>query len=157
MPSNEYKSSGMNMVILEGKLTRDPELRYLQSGMAICKLSMANNQRYKTKSGESKEDTLFVNVTVWAKSAEYCGEHFKKGYPVEVVGKLKMEEWEDKATGAKRSTITITADDRIYQKTWDNANAGGGNQGGGNHGGYENQPKPRVIEEPMQESDDLPF
>ena len=151
----DLRMPNVNRVTLAGNLTRDPELRYISSGMAVCKLGMAVSNKYKTKTGETREDTLFINVTVWGASGEYCGEHMKKGAPVFVEGRLKMNEWEDKTSGQKRSTIEVTAD-RVQSLAWEDRGSGGGGQGGGDHGGYSDAPKPRVIEEPIPE-DDIPF
>lgn len=110
----------LNKVIIAGNLTRDPELQYLQSGTGLYKFGIAVNRRYKTKEGEQREDTFFINVTVWGKSAEYCGENLKKGKPVLIEGRLQGNEWEDKTTGQKRSAIEIVAD-RVSQLSWDDA------------------------------------
>jgi single-strand DNA-binding protein len=160
----DLRMPNINKVTIAGNLTRDPELRYINSGMAVCKLGVAVSNKFKTKTGETREDTVFVNVSVWGASAEYCGEHMKKGVPVLVDGHLKMNEWEDKTSGQKRSAIEITAD-RVQSLAWeDRGGQGGGGgggqqggqQGGGNYGGYSDAPKPRPIEEPIPE-DDIPF
>ncbi len=98
----------LNKVFLMGNLTRDPELRYVPSGTAVCTFSMAINQKYKTQSGEMKEDVTFVNITVWAKAAENCGEYLKKGSSVLVEGCLKFSSWEAE-DGKKRSKLDVTA------------------------------------------------
>ena len=165
----DLRMPDINHVTLAGRLTRDPELRYIASGSAVCKLGLAVSRKYKTKSGETREETLFVNVTVWGPSGEWCGEHMKKGAPVLVEGSLKSNEWEDKNTGQKRTAIDINAN-RVQSLAWEDRGdqqGGGGNygggqqsggqqQGGGNYGGYSDAPKPRAIEEPIPE-DDIPF
>ena len=155
----DLRMPDINRVTIAGRLTRDPELRYIPSGMAVCKLGLASSRKYKTKAGEQREDTVFINVTVWGQSAEYSGEHLKKGAPVMVEGSLRMNEWEDKTTGQKRSAIDINAD-RVHHLAWEDrggqGGGGGGQQGGGNYGGYSDAPKPRAIEEPIPE-DDIPF
>jgi len=164
---SDLRMPDVNKVSLAGRLTRDPELQYIASGTALCKLGLAVSRKFKTKSGETREDTVFINVTAWGATAEFCNEYMKKGAPVLVEGRLTMNEWEDKNTGQKRSTIEVTAD-RIQNMAWsDRGNQGGGgqgggygqNQGGGDQGGYSqggNAPQPRVIEEPIPE-DDIPF
>lgn len=151
----DLRMPDINKVQLAGRLTRDPELKYIASGTALCKLGMAVSKKYKTKSGEMKEDTLFINVTVWDKAAEWIAQDCKKGTAVLVDGELKMDSWEDKTTGQKRTTLEVRAF-RVQQLAWadrgDQGNQGG--QGGG--GGYQEAPKPRVIEEPIPE-DDIPF
>lgn len=97
-----------NQVILMGNLTADPELRYLQDGTAVCSLRMAINQVYTTPSGEKKEEVVFVRVTVWRKQAESCAEYLKKGKPILVDGRLKLDQWTDK-DGKKRSNLQVVA------------------------------------------------
>lgn len=97
----------MNRVFLMGNLTRDPELRYTPGGQAVCTLGMAVNNKFN-KDGESREETLFVDVNVWAKTAENCAEYLSKGSPIMVEGRLKFRTWEGQ-DGAKRSKIDVTA------------------------------------------------
>jgi single-strand DNA-binding protein len=101
--------ASFNRVILMGNLTRDPEVRYLSSGVAVAKLGLAVNERYKTKTGEWKEAPTFIDIDVWERQAETCAEYLKKGSPVLVEGRLKMDEWETKE-GEKRSKLKVTAD-----------------------------------------------
>lgn len=147
----DLKMPDINRVTLAGRLTRDPELRYIQSGTALCKVGLAVSRKFKGKDGNMSEETLFINVTVWGKSAEYVGEKIKKGDPVLVEGRLTSNEWEDQETGKRRTAVEVTAD-RVQSLSWDNASS----PGGGNYGGYEKQPKPRDIQEPIPE-DDIPF
>lgn len=115
--SKDLRMPDLNRATIAGNLTRDPELKFIPSGTALCKLGLACNRKYKTKDGEQKEETLFINATVWGKSAEYAGENFKKGQPILVEGRLKSDEWEDKNTGQKRSQIEISAD-RVQALSW---------------------------------------
>lgn len=108
----------LNKVLLAGRLTREPELSFIQSGKALCKLGLAVSKKFKTKGGEQKEETIFINVTCWGKTAEYVGEKLAKGRPVIVEGRLKSDEWEDKNTGQKRTSIEITAD-RVQALDWE--------------------------------------
>lgn len=148
----DLRMPDFNKVFLTGNLTRDPELKYLPSGMAVCKLGLAVSRRYKTKEGEQREDTLFINIDTWAKSAEYCGQNLKKGMPILVEGSLRSDEWEDKASGQKRTAIKVTAE-RVQRMSWDDRGASGPGAGGPGGGG---KPQPRAIEEPIPE-DDIPF
>lgn len=100
----------LNKVFLMGNLTRDPELRYTPGGSAVTDLGLAVNRSWTSKDGERKEDTLFIDVTVWDRQAETCCQYLKKGRPIHVEGSLKMESWEDKTTGEKRSKIKVLAD-----------------------------------------------
>ena len=144
---SDLRMPNINTVILAGRLTRDPELRYTPAGTAVCKLGLAATRYFKGKDGEKKEDTLFVDVTVWEKTAEYCGQRLKQGRPVVVEGQLRSSSWEDKTTGQKKSKIEINAS-RLQELDWSD------DRGGAPH------PKPeaesRPAEEPMPE-DDIPF
>ena len=99
----------VNSVILAGNLTRDPEVRYTPQGTAVARLGLAINQVYKTKDGERKEEVCFIDVEVWARQAETCGEYLKKGSSILVEGILKLDTWSDKETGQKRSKHKIRA------------------------------------------------
>jgi single-strand DNA-binding protein len=96
-----------NQVTLVGHLTRDVEVRFLQSGTAVCELSMAINEKYK-KDGESIEEVVFVEVTCWGRTAEVAGEYLSKGAPVLIAGRLKYEQWEK--DGQKRSKLKVVAE-----------------------------------------------
>jgi single-strand DNA-binding protein len=91
-----------------GNLTRDLEIRYIPSGQAVTTLGLAVNEKYG-KGDDAKENTLFVDIVAWGKTAENCVEFLSKGSPVFVEGKLRLETWDDKETGAKRSKISVTA------------------------------------------------
>ena len=94
-----------NRVILMGNLTRDPEVRSLPSGTAVCDIGLAVNDRRKNKAGEWVEDTTFVDVTLWQRTAEVCGEYLSKGSPVLIEGRLKLDTWETE--GQKRSKLKV--------------------------------------------------
>jgi len=98
----------LNKTIIAGRLTRDPELKALPNGNAVAELSVAVNQRAK-KREEWIDETIYLDVTVWGRQAENASQYLKKGSVVLVEGRLRMETWEDKETGAKRSKIKITA------------------------------------------------
>jgi single-strand DNA-binding protein len=100
--------ANFNKVILMGNLTRDPELRYTPSGMAVCDLNMAINRRFRTQDGQDHEDTCFVSVTVWGKQAESSGKYLSKGSPLMVEGRLKYDTWEK--DGQKHSRLTVVAE-----------------------------------------------
>ncbi len=98
----------LNRVLLAGRLTRDPELRYTSSGIAVATLPLAVSRKYKSKDGEKKEQTCFINVVVWEKTAERCAEYLGKGRAVLVEGTLQSRSWETES-GQKRSTIEVRA------------------------------------------------
>jgi single-strand DNA-binding protein len=99
----------MNMVVLMGNLTRNPDLRRTPTGHAVAEMGMAISERYKNKAGEDVQNTCFVEVVVWDKQAEICGQYLAKGSPVVVEGKLQMDQWQT-AAGEKRSKLKIRAD-----------------------------------------------
>ena len=101
--------ANLNKVFLMGNLTRDPELRYTPNGSAVVNLRLAVNRRFKTQSGELKEDTAFLTVVVWGKQAESCSQYLNKGRPVFVEGRLQSRSWES-ADGQKRNVLEVRAD-----------------------------------------------
>src|SRR4051794_561127 len=100
----------LNKVFLMGRLTFDPELRYTPSGSAVTDLRMATSRTWTSKDGDRKEETLFIDVTVWDRQAENCCQYLRKGSGVHVEGALKMDTWDDKTTGEKRSKIRVSAE-----------------------------------------------
>ena len=103
------KMSGFNRVVMVGRLTRDPEVKQTKSGRSVTDLSIAATEAYKNKDGEQAERTCFIDVAAWGKLAETCGEYLKKGSPILVEGRLKLDRWEA-ADGQKRSKHRLTAD-----------------------------------------------
>ncbi len=101
--------ASLNRVFLLGNLTRDPEMRYVPSGMAVTSFSLAVSRVFNLPSGERKEETCFVRITVWGKQAETCNQYLKKGRPVLVEGRLQYRAWETQE-GEKRSTLEVRAD-----------------------------------------------
>ena len=102
-------AASLNKVFLAGNLTRDPEVRYTPSGTAVAKLGLAVSDSYTNKAGEKVETTCFVDVDVWSRQAEACGEYLSKGSPVLVEGRLQLDQWESKE-GEKRSKLKVHAD-----------------------------------------------
>ncbi len=100
--------ASFNRVILLGNLTRDPELRYIQSGMAVSELGLAVNDRRKTATGEWVDEPTFVDVTVWGRQAETASEYLTKGSPVLIEGRLKLDTWEK--DGQKRSKLKVVCE-----------------------------------------------
>ena len=102
--------ASFNKVILLGNLTRDPEVRYTPKGTAVTELGMAVNRVYTAENGEKREETTFVDVTLWGRTAEIAGEYLKKGRPVFIEGRLQLDSWEDKQSGQKRSRLRVVAE-----------------------------------------------
>ena len=102
--------ASFNKVILMGNLTRDPELRYTPKGTAIARFGLAVNRTWKSETGETKEEVLFVDIDAFSRQAETIGQYLKKGSPVLVEGRLRMDTWDDKQTNQKRTKILVTAE-----------------------------------------------
>src|ERR1700680_1364611 len=102
--------ANLNRVLLIGNLTRDPELRYTPKGTAVAEIGLAVNRIYSGEDGEKKEETTFVDVTLWARQAEIAGQYLKKGRPVFIEGRLQLDSWDDKQTGQKRSRLRVVAE-----------------------------------------------
>ena len=100
--------ASFNRVTLLGNLTRDVEVRNLPSGTSVADVGLAVNDRRKDSSGEWVEDTTFVDVTLWGRTAEVAGEYLSKGSPILIEGRLKLETWE--TDGQKRSKLKVTCD-----------------------------------------------
>ena len=102
--------ASFNKVILVGNLTRDPELRYTPKGTAIAKVGLAVNRVWTNEAGEKKEDVTFIDVDVFGRTAENVGQYMRKGRPILVEGRLKLDQWDDKQTGQKRSRLGVVAE-----------------------------------------------
>lgn len=121
-----------NKVILMGNLTRDPEVRYTSSGTAIAKLGMAINRYWRNQDGQQQEETTFVDVDAFGRQAETIGQYLKKGRPIMVEGRLKLDQWDDKQTGQKRSKLGVTLENfQFLDSRGDGGGGEGGNFGGG--------------------------
>jgi len=102
--------ANLNKVFLIGNLTRDPELRYTPSGTAVTDIRIAINRRWRGQDGQQRDETCFVDVTVWARQAETVTEYCRKGRAVFVEGRLQLDTWEDQQTGQRRSRLRVVAD-----------------------------------------------
>lgn len=98
--------ASFNKVILMGNLTRDPELRVTNTGLSICKLSLAVNRTYTTKEGDSKDETTYVDIDAFGRQAETLSKYLQKGRPIMVEGRLKLDQWETNE-GQKRSKLGV--------------------------------------------------
>jgi single-strand DNA-binding protein len=122
-------ATNINRVVLTGNLTRDPELRSLQSGMSVCSLRIASNSRRK-ENGEWTDKPNYFSVTVWGAQGENCARFLSKGRPVCIDGRLEWREWQGQ-DGAKRESIEIVADAVQFLGGRDDAPMGGGGQSNG--------------------------
>jgi single-strand DNA-binding protein len=152
--------ANFNKVILIGNLTRDPEIKYTPKGTAVCDIGLAVNRIIPaSEGGERREETTFVDITLWGRTAEVVNEYVKKGQPLFVEGRLQMDSWEDKQTGQKRSKIKVVGE--TVQLL---GSKGGGGGGGGGRSYEEDRPSspPRSAgapsrQAPPPEDDDIPF
>jgi len=152
--------AGYNKVILIGNLTRDPELRYTSQGVAIAKIGLAVNRTWRNEAGETKEEVTFVDVDAFRRQAETLAQYLKKGSPLMVEGRLKLDQWDDKQTGQKRSRLGVVLEGFQF--------LGGGSRG---EGGAPEAPRSRPASAPgakaeapdsadappPPEDDDVPF
>jgi single-strand DNA-binding protein len=122
-------ATNINRVVLTGNLTRDPELRSLQSGMSVCSLRIASNSRRK-ENGEWVDKPNYFSVTVWGAQGENCARFLSKGRPVCIDGRLEWREWQGQ-DGAKRESVEIVADAVQFLGGRDDAPMGGGGQSNG--------------------------
>jgi single-strand DNA-binding protein len=133
-----------NKVILVGNLTRDPEFKVLPNQTAVCSFGMAMNRKWKSADGQAKEEVCFVDCTAFAKVAEIINQYVKKGNPLMIEGRLRLEQWEDKQTGQKRSKLSVVVENMQLM--------GGKPDGNGNGNGGQKQ-----TTEASSDSSDMPF
>ena len=151
--------SNFNKVILAGYLTKDPELRYTPKGTAVAKFGIGINRSWTTESGEKREEATFVDIDSFGKTAEVIGQWFRKGSPILVEGRLKLDQWEDKQTGAKRSKLGVILESFSFiGKKEDGAGSGSGAPAPASR--YDcpgRTAAPPSADQPPIEDDDVPF
>lgn len=121
--------ASLNKVMLIGNLTRDPELRVTPKGTAICQFGLAVNRQFKDESGASRDETTFVDIEAWGKQGETVAKYCSKGRPLFVEGRLKLDTWDDKTTGQKRSKMKVVLENFQFLGGREGG-AGGGSPGG---------------------------
>jgi single-strand DNA-binding protein len=146
----------VNTVVITGNLTRDPELRHLGSGTAVCKLRVAVNSRRKDQGGNWIDKPNYFDVTVWGAQGENCAEYLAKGRPLAVEGRLDWREWETQE-GGKRQAVEIIANTVQFLGSKDGSGSGG--NGGASRGETEEpEPQERFAGVGAGASeDDIPF
>ena len=155
--------ASFNRVLLLGNLTRDPQMKYLPSQMAVTEFGLACNRKFKTASGEQREEVTFVDCTAFGRIGEIINQYCTKGRPLFIEGRLKLDQWEDKNGGGKRSKLSVVVE---------NMQLLGGRDGGpgGPSGGDAppaaaprgaappaQQQQPPYAEEQHFKDDDIPF
>ncbi|HEX2099671.1 MAG TPA: single-stranded DNA-binding protein [Candidatus Synoicihabitans sp.] len=117
--------ANLNRVLLIGNLTRDPELRVTPKGTGICQFGLAVNREYKDDAGKKHEETTFIDVEAWGRQGEAIAKYCTKGRPLFVEGRLKLEQWEDKTSGQKRSRMKVILENFQFLGGRDDAPAPG--------------------------------
>ncbi len=118
--------ASFNKVMLMGNLTRDIEIRHTPSNTAIGNFGLAVNRKYKTQSGEQREEVAFIDCEAWGRTAEVMAQYLSRGRPVFIEGRLKFDQWDDRNGGGKRSKLSVVVDNFQF------IDAGEGPQGGDN-------------------------
>jgi single-strand DNA-binding protein len=122
-------AANINRVVLVGNLTRDPEMKHLPSGTALCSLRIAVNTRRKDESGQWTDKPNYFDVSVWGNQGESCAQYLAKGRPVAIDGRLEWREWEATDGSGKRQAVEIVADNVQFLGSRGDGDGGGG---GGN-------------------------
>ena len=153
--------ANLNKVMLIGNLTRDPDLKYTPGNQAVCEIGLAVNRKYRTKEGEDREETTFVDCEAWGKQAEVLKQYMTKGKPLFIEGRLKLDTWEDK-DGGKRSKMRVVIEnfqflgaagggggggERYVTEEGGSSSRGGSRGGRGSSGGGGGAPHQNVAEE----------
>ena len=161
--------ANLNRVFLMGNLTRDPEIRYTPSGMAVANIGLAVNRRWKDKtSGEMREEVTFVDIDAWGREAELAGQYLAKGRPLFVEGRLKLDPWEDRDSKQKRSKLKVVCERFQFLGTREGAGGGPPPKGPAGQGTKGARPAPPAKgpapaepgeggDESFEVSEDIPF
>jgi single-strand DNA-binding protein len=150
-------AGSFNKVFLMGNLTRDVELKYTPSNQPVASLGIATNRRYRTRDGEDREETTFVDCEAWGRTAEVMNQYLAKGRPVFIEGRLKFDEWEDR-DGNKRNKLRVVIENFQFVDSRGGGGSGGGAPSGGGRGSREESPAPvpGAGHEPVGD-DEIPF
>jgi single-strand DNA-binding protein len=152
----KFMAASFNRVILVGNLTRDPELRYTPSGTAVTDIGLAVNDRRKNQAGEWVEETTFVDVTLWGRTAEVASEYLSKGSSALIEGRLKLDTWE--TDGQKRSKLKVIGEKlQLLGSRGGGAGNAGGSAGASRRGAAAEQEFEPSRSYPETTEDDIPF
>jgi len=148
-------AANINRVVLVGNLTRDPEMKHLPSGTALCSLRIAVNTRRKDESGQWTDKPNYFDVSVWGNQGESCAQYLAKGRPVAIDGRLEWREWEATDGSGKRQAVEIVADNVQFL----GSRGDGGDGGGGSSGPYiaPGDVQQSNADFPSSPTDDIPF
>lgn len=157
--------ASFNKVILLGNLTRDPEVKYTTGGTAVAEIGLAVNRTWWDKqANQKKEETTFVDVTLWGRQAEVAGEYLAKGRSVLIEGRLQLDSWDDRETGKKRSKLRVVGENMTMVGGRADGPPGGGGSGGrgASRGSSSSEPSGDPVDSfyndgPSGGGDDVPF
>jgi len=148
-----------NRIILVGNLTRDPELRYMPNGGAVCSTGIATNRKFKKQDGSTGEEVCFVDITFFGRTAEVANQYLKRGKKILVEGRLKLDQWTDQ-NGGKRSKHSVVVDNmQMLDSKNSNSGENNYNQNNPSTGNYSNQKesyKQPNSQPSVQQSENIP-
>jgi single-strand DNA-binding protein len=152
----------LNKVMLIGNLGSDPELRFTQSGQAVCNFSVATNERFTDKAGEKQERTEWHKIVVWGKQAENCEKYLSKGRQVFIEGRIQTRQWETDEGDTRYSTEVVAQNVKFLSggNEGSSRSSGGDRGGGGGNRGQRRRTPPDNPTESFDQSfddDDIPF
>ena len=142
-----------NKVLLMGNLTRDPEVRHTGGNQAVANIGLAVNRHWRGVDGENREETTFIDCEAWGRTAEMIGRYFRKGRPIFIEGRLKLDQWEDKNDGSKRSKLRVVVENFQFVDSKSDGNGDEGVPVGA--GGRRSSASSHADEQ--QSNDDIPF
>jgi single-strand DNA-binding protein len=145
--------ANFNRVILAGNLTRDPQLSMLPSNTPVCEFGMAINRKWKSQSGEMRDETCFVDLRMYGRRAEVLNQYLSKGRPLLVEGRLQYQQWEGK-DGVKRSKHIVVVDDFEFIDGGQRGGGGGGAARSATSEGADEMPPPH---EDVPNDSQIPF
>src|SRR5437016_3583754 len=146
-----------NKIILVGNLTRDPQLKYLPSQMAVVEFGLAVNHKFRTKTGEDREEVLFIDCACFGKGGEVINQYCQKGKQLLVEGRLKYDTWEDKQGGGKRSKHSIVVDNFQLMGGRDAGGSPPPQASSGSDEQADQRPRPPVARPPAKPAAEQPF
>lgn len=152
--------ANFNKVILAGNVTRDPEVRYTPKGTAVTKIGLAINRNWKTETGEMKEEVTFVDIDAFGRQAEVIGQYIKKGRPLLVEGRLKLDQWEDKNTHQKQSKLKVVLESFSFLDSRGGADSNAPGDASRSRAATPPppaEPPPSEPEAPPADEDEVPF
>ncbi len=152
--------ASLNKVMLIGNLTRDPEIKYTPKGTAIAQIGLAVNRTWSNEAGQKQEETTFVDIEFFGRNAEIAGEYLKKGRPAYIEGRLKLDSWEDKQSGQKRSRLKVIGESLLLLGSREGGASGGQDEPRPRSQGAPNRmPPPKTAPDPDLDAadDDIPF